>query len=189
MLPCAFCNKTLATLKGYVLHCRIHRNEPRCLFKCQAPNCRQTFTTYSAFRRHFYRVHNAPTPGAVKAIVADMKCALSMCTRHFHTVKELASHLKDHISEGRPVPCPMRGCKHVFTKKSSFTSHMSRKHNTCSPDVNDMYRVTQPPNDIACTHDSENAVEDIPTASTASDVPENDSQSYLRNMCLFYLKL
>lgn len=29
----------------------------------------------------------------------------------------------------------------------------------------------------------------MPTASAASDMPENDSQSYLRNMCLFYLKL
>ncbi len=29
----------------------------------------------------------------------------------------------------------------------------------------------------------------MPTASAASDMPENDSQSYVRNMCLFYLKL
>ena len=31
--------------------------------------------------------------------------------------------------------------------------------------------------------------EAMPSASAASDMPENDGQSYLRNMCLFYLKL
>lgn len=29
----------------------------------------------------------------------------------------------------------------------------------------------------------------MPTASAAIDMPENDSHSYLRNICLFYLKL
>lgn len=52
--------------------------------------------------------------------VADLKCAASLCTCHFHTVKELVSNLKDHIGEGRPVPCPVRDCKHVFTKKVVF---------------------------------------------------------------------
>lgn len=193
MITCVFCKKKLETLKGYVLHCRIHRSEPRCLFKCVGSNCRQTFTTYSSFRRHFYRVHNASALQAAKCIVADLKCAVSLCTCHFHTVKELVSHLKEHIGEGRPVPCPVSSCKHVFSKKSSFTSHMSRKHNSCTPDsINDMYRESfpQPPNAIASRNELENTTHEVvPTPSTASDMPENDSQSYLRNMCLFYLKL
>ncbi|XP_056445578.1 uncharacterized protein LOC130381819 isoform X2 [Gadus chalcogrammus] len=80
----------------------------------------------------------------------------------------------------------------MFTKKSSFTSHMCRKHKACSPDgIDDMYRETrpQPPNCIASTDDSENTHDAMPTASAASDMPEVDSHSYLRNMCLFYLKL
>lgn len=43
-------------------------------------------------------------------------------------MKKLVSHLKDHIREDRSVSCPVSGCTIVFTKKSSFTSHMCRKH-------------------------------------------------------------
>lgn len=193
MIPCVFCEKQTSTLKGYVLHCKVHRNEPRCMFKCVGANCGQTFTTYSAFKGHFYRLHNADTHQAVpKAVVADLKCAISLCDRHFHTVKELMSHLNDHIGEGRSVSCPVSGCKHVFTKKSSFTSHMSRKHKACSPDIiDDMYResIPQSPNVIASTDDSVNTPETMQTASSASDMPEIDRTDYLRNMCLFYLKL
>ena len=136
MITCVFCRKILVTLRGYVLHCRVHRNEPRCLFKCVGANCSQTFTTYAAFKGHFYRVHNAPEPQATpRAVVADLKCAVSLCAGHFHAVKELVSHLNDHIGEGRSVSCPVSGCKHMFTKKSSFTSHMCRKHKACSPDL------------------------------------------------------
>lgn len=69
---------------------------------------------------------------------------------------------------------------------------MCRKHKTCSTDgINDMYRQNCPPpaNAIASTYDPENTLEAMPTVSTDSDTPENDSQAYLRNMSLFYLKL
>ncbi|XP_076745539.1 uncharacterized protein LOC143420875 [Maylandia zebra] len=190
MIICVFCKKVLVTLRGYVLHCRVHKNEPCCIFKCVGANCSQTFTTYSAFKGHFYRVHNAPALQATpKALVADLKCAVSLCARHFQTVKELVSHLNDHIAGGRSVSCPVSGCKHMFTKKSSFTSHMCRKHKACSPDgIDDMYKESrpQPPNDS--TEYSENTHETMASASSASDMPEKDSHSYLRNMCLFYLK-
>lgn len=116
MITCVFCKKKLVTLRCYVQHCRVHRNEPRCLFKCVGANCSKTFTTYSAFKGHFYRVHNILEPQAVP-VVADLKCAVSLCVCHFQTVKELVSHLKDHIGEGRSVSCPVSGCKHIFTKK------------------------------------------------------------------------
>lgn len=190
MITCVFCKQKLDTLRGYVLHCKVHRNKPRCLFKYVGTNCSQTFTTYSAFKGHFYRVHSAPQTVPI-AVVEDFKCAISLCSRRFHTVKELVSHLNDHIGEGRSVSCPVSGCRHVFTKKSSFTSHMCRKHKSCSPNgIDDMYRETRPtpPDIIARTDDSENTHDAIPTA-TVSDMPENESQFYLRNMCLFYLKL
>ena len=127
MITCRFCSKMLQTLKGYVLHCRVHRNEPQCFFKCVGTNCKPTFCTYTAFKAHFYRIHNVPAATA-RAIVTDLKCAISLCARQFQTVKELISHLKDHIVEGRPVLCPVTGCTNNFTVKSSFTAHMSRTH-------------------------------------------------------------
>lgn len=75
------------------------------------------FTTYSAFKGHFYRGRNASVEKAATALVADFKCVVSLCTSHFHKVKELLSHLNDHFVEGRSVSCPVNGCKHVFTKK------------------------------------------------------------------------
>ncbi len=47
-------------------------------------------------------MHNAPQAAPI-AVVADLKCAVSLCARRFHTVKELVSHLNDHIGEGRSV--------------------------------------------------------------------------------------
>lgn len=57
MLNCNFGGKSFTTLRGYVLHCKVHRNEPRCLFKCFGDGCKQTFCRYGAFKAHFYRRH------------------------------------------------------------------------------------------------------------------------------------
>lgn len=129
---------------------------------------------------------------APKSVVADFKCAISLCSRQFHSVKDLVAHLKVHIGEGRHVPCPGKGCKHVFANKSSLTSHMSRKHKNFAPEgINDLYKehCPQPPNVSNDTFDAENTVEAMPAADAATDGSEIDSQSYFRNLCLFYLKL
>lgn len=125
MITCVFCKKNLDTLRGYVLHCRVLRNEPRCLFKCVGANCSQTFTTYAAFKDHYYRVLNAPAPQAAPiAVVADLKCAISLCSRHFHTVKKLVSHLKDHIREDRSVMSSKWLYDRVYKKVIIYFSHV-----------------------------------------------------------------
>nr|XP_046250889.1 uncharacterized protein LOC124062276 isoform X2 [Scatophagus argus] len=191
MLTCHFCSKKLETLRGYVLHCKVHRNEPHPFFRCVGTDCKRTFCTYAAFKGHFYRVHNAPEPSITAgAVVTDFKCAVSLCECKFDTVKELISHLKKHITEGQTVPCPITGCENAFTVKSSFTAHMSRKHRKCSVDsVSDKYRehVSQPSAVSAC--------EDVPqssndaTANESSELPQDFNETFLRNVCLFYLKL
>ncbi len=88
-------------LRAALLHCRVHRNEPHCFFKCACNNCKQTFCTYAAFKANFYRVHNVQAPSVTAtAVVTDLKCAISMCECQFHTVNELLSHLQEHIVEG-----------------------------------------------------------------------------------------
>lgn len=59
----------------------------------------------------FYCVHNASAEQAATAVVAELKCVVSLCTCHFHTVKELVSHLNGHFVEGRSVTSPVNGCK------------------------------------------------------------------------------
>lgn len=173
-----------------MLHCRVHRNEPRCLFKCADADCKRTFCTYAAFKAHFYRAHNeSETSVTAGAFVADFKCAISLCDQQFHTVKELTCHLKEHIVEGRPVACPVTGCKNTFTVKSSFTAHMSRKHRSCSVDsISDIYRetISQSSTAIAC-EDASQVFND--ETDDNIELPQNFSESFLRNVCLLYLKL
>lgn len=143
---------------------------------------------------NFYRVHNVPAPSVTaRAIVTDLKCAISLCERLFRaffSVKELISDLKEHIVEGRPVACPVTGCKNTFTVKSSFTAHMSRKHRACSVDsISDMYRetISQSSAVIAC-EDASQCSNDA-TTNESIELPHNFNETFLRNVCLFYLKL
>lgn len=129
MFNCNFCGKAVQTLRGYELHCKLHRNEPHCLFKCLDANCKQSFTRSGAFKAHFYRRHSvaAPTTLAVGGCTT-YKCTVSMCERQLGDPKDIIAHFKEHIAEGRAVTCPVTGCTNVFKVKSSFISHMSRKH-------------------------------------------------------------
>ncbi len=91
--------------------------------------------------------------------------------------------------EGRPVACPVTGCENTFTVKSTFTAHMSRKHKARSADsIHDMYReISQPSVDTACEDASHRSNDAIVNEST--ELPQDFSETFLRNVCLFYLKL
>lgn len=87
----------------------------------------------------------------------------------------------------QPVACPITGCKNTFTVKSSFTAHMSRKHRASSDcSINYIYRETVSLSStiIAC--------EDVSQSSNDATTPETidlPHQSFVRNVCLLYLKL
>lgn len=132
MYSCCICGESVQSLKAYVVHCKLHRNEPRCIFKCVGIDCKQVFSGYASLKSHFYRHHNGTSSVAQDMALETLKCAVSLCERQCDGVKELVAHLKEHIAEGRLVKCPVRGCKSVFTVKSSFPSHLSRKHRHCS---------------------------------------------------------
>lgn len=192
MLSCNFCGKSVKSLRAYVIHCKLHRNEPR-LFKCFAAECKQTFCTYASLKAHFYRKHNvnAPVNVAVGTDVMPIKCAMALCDRQCEDAKSLIAHLKDHIVEGRVVSCPVRGCTDAFKVKSSFTSHMSRKHKHFTEStISDLYRdssayqsssqsVTTELTSHDCGHEFEC---DVDTSDDFNDL-------FLKNICLFYLKL
>lgn len=46
---------SVKSLGEYVLHCKLHWNEPRSLFKCIAAGCKHTFLKYGVFKAHFYQ--------------------------------------------------------------------------------------------------------------------------------------
>nr|XP_054588695.1 uncharacterized protein LOC107374433 isoform X3 [Nothobranchius furzeri] len=188
MLVCRFCSKTLQSLRGYVLHCRVHRNEPNCLFKCLGTECKRTFCTYAAFKTHFYRVHNMLShPESAKAVVENLKCAISLCGRQSQTVQELVAHLKEHIMEGRPMACPVKGCKKHFTVKSSFTAHMSRKHRGFTAlNIDALYKEST---FQICSEAEEDGPDESPNGTLTNELSPNFSEAFLRNLCHFYLKL
>lgn len=127
----------------HVLHVKLHRNEPWCVFKCGATDCRDTFCSYRAFKAHFYRKHNKDSYVHTTNALTVFTCNMSMCQHQCRDVKSLTAHLKKHIAEGCVVTCPVKGCDHTFTIRSSFTAHMSRKHRQCSVgSIRDLYKET-----------------------------------------------
>ncbi|XP_052433435.1 uncharacterized protein LOC127974294 [Carassius gibelio] len=94
-----------------------------------------------------------------------------------------------HIKEGRKVTCPFKQCGKTFTVKSTFTSHLSRKHNKNIEGLIDS--ITANP-EASCSQ-----IQDIDVQTDADEndeepdvSPENvDNTLFLRNLALFYLKL
>lgn len=184
----------MQSLREYVLHCRLHRNEPRAIFKCVAGDCKQSFSKYGAFKSHFYRRHNSCTAAVTAHAVVntDLICSVSLCSYQCQDVASFVAHLKNHIKEGRAVYCPVRGCKSVFHVMSSFTSHMSRKHRNCS--VNSITDSHRPSASEILSVTSEQCPEDLDVNTGVSEVSEmgsfqNFDDLYLRNVSLFYMKL
>ncbi|XP_062268268.1 uncharacterized protein LOC133974641 [Platichthys flesus] len=197
MIPCSFCGQSLHTLKGYVLHCKLHRNEPCCLFKCIGDGCKQTFCRYGAFKAHFYRRHNISAPARTASFTVNVtpyECGMALCERKFQNNKDLIAHLKEHIVEGHAVTCPVTGCIRIFKVKSSFTAHMSRKHNFFS-DSTISNLNTESQSSSAKNESDDNCPQvfeagaDIGTDPCDTDVSENFCDLFLRNVSLFYLKL
>lgn len=139
------------------------------------------FSGYTTLKLHFYRHHNSiPNVNTIQDVpLTPLKCTLSLCDHQCQGAKLLIAHLKEHITEGCQVSCPVRGCK---SGKSSFTSHMSRKHRHWSENVIHDTHNDSPPAIIqepASVSDTEDSIGDY----------ANFSDLYLRNFCMFYMKL
>lgn len=151
--------ESVKTFRGYVLHCKLHRNEPHCLFKCWGAGCGRTFFRYGAFKAHFYRIHNVPAARYCRAVVNAYRCSAALCEHHCQEIKDLLTHLKEHIAEGRAVARPVTGCTGVFNIKSSFTSHMSRKHSDFSDSsISDLYRESASQSSLATVETESDSV-------------------------------
>ena len=77
----------------------------------------------------------------------------------------------------------------MFTAKTSFTSHMSRKHRHWSENV-----ICAPVQDTQCESPTTSASiqgvsESVSDAEDTVGDESNFSDLYLRNICMFYIKL
>lgn len=113
---------------------------------------------------------------------------MSLCSDRFQTVQELLVHLKRHLVEGRSVAGPVAGCQSTFTLKSSFTAHLSRKHPQCSVNnINVIYREIAPQCSATACEEASQTLDGATEEGT--ELPPNFNETFLRNVCLFYLKL
>jgi hypothetical protein len=97
-----------------------------------------------------------------------------LCASISEGLAEFLAHLRAHIGDNTEIMCPFVKCKKVFSKKSCFSAHLTRFHNSWDADL--VSRKHFMASDVGTCRDNN------PTHSTASNVsdvqlliPENSS--------------
>lgn len=106
--------------------------------------------------------------------------AWSYMAEHFSS---LCAHLRFHIKDGKKVTCPYDGCRKYFRVRSSFATHISRKHNKAAA-----AQVAGQHSNTGCS--TQPLDENL--ASTSCDYVEDkcgDEESFLHSLALFFLKI
>lgn len=195
---CNSCGVSVKTLKSYVQHQGLHRNEAHYLYPCCIANCKSRFRNYSTFKCHIYRHHRQTSSvSQCESLQGPFTCKVANCHKQLIDLSDLLGHLKFHISKREAVHCPFNNCDHSFSVKSSFTSHLSRKHKNstalhvsgayCLPSVSSESQFS-----VAESHSDERANDVV----TDDDGPEEDmldpsqiKSLYIKNLSMFYMKL
>ncbi|CAB3983976.1 hypothetical protein BSL78_01180 [Paramuricea clavata] len=111
----------------------------------------------------------------------------------------MLGHLKEHIAHGLEITCPFQGCTSSFTVKSSFTSHLSRRHKSVenrliTPEL--LINSQENQNIIFENNNSTDFEEDAPSegddqsmSSGNGEIESDISDLFVKNLALFYLKL
>jgi hypothetical protein len=164
------------------------------------------------FRDHEIQSKNA-VQDKFRDIDVSLQCSRVQCKQVCSNVKCLIAHLKEHIEDGTEIKCPSNACTKSFSKKSSFTSHLSRYHrNFCIDHLASEY-VIGPQNNSGTGQPVQNENFGVfPDSPELGPIVDNDVMSetghfevgsdtdlteemegieglYLRNLALFYLKL
>lgn len=133
--------------------------------------------------------------------VECVSCHVELCSVKCNDLSSLKSHLKCHIREGRVVSCPFRQCEKTFSVVSSFTSHFSRVHKSCTTSsllglvtIGAEARLKATNEQVEDVSVLEGDLTDDITGDKEEDqaevLPERANESlFLNNLALFYLKL
>ena len=199
MFQCKLCSHSSESLKAFLLHFHFHRNVANFRFPCGVPECTRTFRTHANFKSHIYRDHRRQlTRAKFRNVEAILTCQIPSCSEKCRELVQFLAHLRSHLQDGIPVACPFKDCEKIFCKKSSFSSHLSRKHknwslsllsgtvsgtDSCEQNTFEDHNDTSVPDD-SCSGD-EDAVECI----EGGLITSVDQEQYLNSLALFYLKL
>ncbi|KAK6177818.1 hypothetical protein SNE40_015847 [Patella caerulea] len=204
MYQCRHCAFATNSIRQYVYHYHFHDNVPNIRYICCEPNCPRSFKTYSAFKSHIFRDHsdNAPKRNFQQNNVQDdpcvtFRCNKPECLQQLLTFQDFTTHLKSHISYLEPVDCPFVDCDTTFKIKSSFSSHLSRKHKlrkwknllpcyvTDLPEHSTIGALGNQDSDNTQAHD----LSDGEMINNELQVDGQTEQNFLQSLALFYLKL
>ena len=199
MYSCQLCTFSSESLKAYTEHYQFHKNVANFNFPCGVSNCTRTFNKYSSFRSHVHRDHQKykreVKAAKFKNYDATLSCQVPACTFKCKDLSKFFQHLRSHIDTDTEVQCPFKNCIRVFSKKSSFSSHLSKKHrdwavNLLSNSVHYTDQATFRQDDVANATES---VSDVESEGCIDDetclIQEVDHSQYLHSLSLFYLKL
>ena len=188
MLTCRFCNNESGTILAFVQHMKLHQHVPNFEFRCGAPDCQRVFSKFSALKSHIYRHHREHHRSAREQAQFSghvFKCHIDYCGTQCGNLTEFLSHLKTHIQSGLEIRCPF-DCNKTFKVKSTFASHVSRKHRKCSV----AHLIEPAPTSGIAISDVVPESESLEDVGLEQDPPETvDESLFMRNLTLFYLKL
>ncbi|XP_060772952.1 zinc finger and BTB domain-containing protein 17-like isoform X1 [Neoarius graeffei] len=130
MLTCSICGFKSVSSTEYVSHCRTHRHLNNVRMSCALRDCGSRFSSFNSLAVHMSRTHPERSVRQTwnRSVSVPLKCSFNYCTREYVELKQLVSHLNDHIQEGLHVVCPFDGCGRTFNVKTSLSSHISRIH-------------------------------------------------------------
>lgn len=130
-----------ANVNKYFARAKSHRNLANYRFSCGIEVCSGNFRTFSALKSHMHRNHILAVPLKQNRCQHsdELKCTIQGCDYVADNFSLLSVHLRIHIRNGKKVNCPFEGCSKYFRVRTSFVTHLSRKHRQSF--------VAQPPQD------------------------------------------
>jgi len=125
----------------------------------------------------------------------QMKCSRIECSGiSFTSSDNLKKHLKQHLSKRQDIMCPYENCSSSFKVKSTFTSHLTRKHKIGVQNL--PLAGLNAENNVLSTSEETELTENPFHGPLYEDVQEFDfedseetEKQFLENLALFYLKL
>lgn len=203
---CPLCSHVSRTIKGYISHYQYHSNEYRRFYDCPVRECKRKLLSYTGLRTHIYRNHEKTlkTRQDDKHLAINLniklQCTTPLCHQVCDGMQDLFKHLRNHLDEDTSVKCPFHQCCKIFSKKNTFSAHVSRYHRNhtvkdlpcemiCSSN-SDFFDDTDRPMSSNSEYSSvtKNSIGDFDDV-CVEEMQKPEDDLFLRNLAMFYLKL
>lgn len=162
-------------------------------FPCPRDACLRRLSTYSSLVSHLTRDHSKQAARRrYRNVDIILQCDIIFCKQVCDDTKAMLKHLKEHLDVGATILCPFINCNSSFTKKSTFTSHLSRNHKSNVTDNIPAELLARENNLDNPEDDANEYVEfDVDTLDELEVLQETDNieDLFVQNLLLFYLQL